>query len=61
MGWFNYYGLIAIVIIMIPNIVCSFVDKEAFASKFENKALIILEQIGRYGCMLFMVFNVPYT
>ena len=61
MGWFNYYGLIALVVIMVPNIICSLVDKEAFANKFENKALIILEQIGRYGCMLFMVFNVPYT
>ena len=42
MGWFHYYGLIVVVIIMIPIIV-------------------ILAQIGRYGCMAFMIFNIPYT
>ncbi len=30
MGWFNYYGLIAVAIIMIPNIVSAVVDKGAF-------------------------------
>lgn len=61
MGWFNYYGLIAIVIILIPNILCSIFDKTAFENKFDNRALIFVEQIGRYGCMAFMVFNIPYT
>ena len=61
MSWFNYYGLIAVVIILIPNIICSILNKGAFENKFNNKAIIVLEQIGRYGCMVFMVFNIPYT
>ena len=61
MDWFNYYGLIAIVIIMIPNILCAVLDKSAFENQCKNKAIIILEQIGRYGCMIFMVFNIPFT
>ncbi|MDE7329672.1 MAG: hypothetical protein K2N30_01050 [Clostridia bacterium] len=61
MSWFNWYGLIAVVVILIPNIIISIVDKQAFENKFEGKAVIISEQIGRYGCMAFMVFNVPYT
>lgn len=61
MGWFNYYGLIAVAIIMIPNIFCAILDKGAFENKCSNKILLVPEQIGRYGCMAFIVFNVPYT
>lgn len=61
MGWFNYYGLIAIAVILIPNIIVAATDKQAYANKFDNKALIVTEQIGRYGCMAFMMFNIPYT
>lgn len=61
MGWFNYYGLIAIIIIMVPNILCAIFNKAAFENNFNNKPFQIIEQIGRYGCMLFMVFNIPYT
>ena len=61
MGWFNYYGLIAIIVIMIPNIIVSFLDKSAFENKYSNKFFLITEQAGRYGCMVFMVFNIPYT
>ncbi len=61
MGWFNYYGLIAVAIIMIPNIISAVVDKTAFENQFNNKIILVLEQIGRYGCMAFMIFNIPYT
>lgn len=61
MGWFNYYGLFAIVIIMVPNILFAVLDKSAFENRCKNKVIIVLEQIGRYGCMIFMVFNIPYT
>ncbi len=61
MSWFNYYGLIAVILILIPNIILQIVNKGAFNNNFNNKPLQILEQIGRYGCMLFMVFNIPYT
>ena len=61
MSWFNYYGLIAIAIILTPNIILSIKDKTYFENKFNNKVFLVLEQIGRYGCMIFMVFNIPYT
>lgn len=61
MSWFNYYGLIAVAIILIPNIIIAATDKGAFENKFNNKIIIVSEQIGRYGCMAFMVFNIPYT
>ena len=61
MNWFNYYGLIVIAIILIPNIISAVVDKGSIANKYNNKAILVLEQIGRYGCMAFMVFNIPHT
>lgn len=61
MSWFNYYGLIAVAVIMIPNIISAVVDKGAFENKFDNKIILVLEQVGRYGCMAFMIFNIPYT
>lgn len=61
LNWFNYYGLIAVVIIMMPNIVYAFKHKDSFVNYCSNKFLIVLEQVGRYGCILFMIFNIPYT
>ena len=61
MGWFNYYGLIAVAIIMVPNIIVAAVDKSAFENRYDNKVVLVIEQIGRYGCMAFTVFNIPYT
>lgn len=61
MSWFNYYGLIAVAIIMLPNIISAVVDKSTFENKYNSKAMLILEQVGRYGCMMFMIFNIPYT
>ena len=59
MGWFNYYGLAIVAIILIPNIISAVVDKGSFENKFSNKTVLVLEQTGRYGCMAFTVFNIP--
>ena len=61
MSWFNYYGLAAVVIILIPNIVCAAIDKSAFENKYNCRAMLVIENIGRYGCMVSMTFNIPYT
>ncbi len=60
MGWFNYYGLIVMAIIMIPNIIYAVKHKNDGA-EYCNRAVETAEQIGRYGCFIFMIFNVPYT
>lgn len=61
MTWFNYYGLIFVVIILIPNIIFTVKNKNALDFPYKNKRAEVFEQIGRYGCMFFIVFNVPYT
>ena len=59
MDWFNYYGLIIMTIIMIPNIIYSIKNKNI--TKKNNKIIELFEQIGRYGCFILMIFNIPYT
>ena len=61
MDWFNYYGLTFIAIIMIPNIIFAIKHKDGFANTYKNKAVEVMEQIGRYACFLLMIFNIPYT
>lgn len=60
MSWFNYYGLAIMAIIMVPNIVYAVMHKNG-ADVCINKAIVIAEQIGRYGCLALMIFNIPYV
>lgn len=48
-------------IIMAPNIVYAVKHKGDRAGNYTNKAVVIAEQIGRYGCFVLMIFNIPYT
>lgn len=61
MVWFNPFGLLFIVLIMIPNIIYAVNCKDKFDNQYNNKTLIVLEQIGRYGCFTTMIFNIPFT
>lgn len=61
MGWINIFGLVFMVIIMIPNVIFALKCKDGFGNRWENKAVEALEQIGRYGCLAFMVINIPKT
>ncbi len=60
MSWFNYYGLIIMLIIMVPNVIYAATHKTP-REAFNNRAVIIAEQAGRYGCFALMIFNIPYT
>ena len=61
MGWFNVFGLIFIVVIMIPNVVFAIKRKDGFDNKWDNKFVEFIEQAGRFGCFGFMIFNMPGT
>ena len=61
MEWFNPFGLVFITIIMIPNIVFAIRCKDGFANNYRNKTVELVEQIGRFGCFGFMIFNIPGT
>ena len=56
-GWLNLFGLIIVALMLLPNILYAARHRHAenrCASRLANMA----EQIGRYGCMLLMVFNI---
>ena len=61
MEWLNVFGLVFIVVIMIPNIIFAIRCKGGFENRWNNKIIGIVEQIGRFGCFGFMIFNVPGT
>lgn len=60
MEWFNYYGLIIMALIMMPNIVYA-VKNRGGESAYRNRFVEALEQVGRYACFALMIINIPYT
>ena len=61
MDWFNIFGLIFIMAIMVPNIIYAVKCKDGFINKWQNKTVELFEQIGRFGCFGFMIINIPGT
>lgn len=56
-SWLNLFGLIIVVLIMIPNIIYAIKFRDT-KNLCENKIMNILEQIGRYASMFLMIFNI---
>ena len=61
MEWFNIFGFLFVVIMMIPNIVFALKKKNGFKNKYKNKLVLFLEKFGRIGCIIFMFINIPGT
>ena len=59
MEYINVVGLVFMVVIMVPNIIFAIRNKEGFINRYQNKALEAVEEIGRYGCFVFMIFRIP--
>lgn len=59
MNWFNFYGLIFVIIILIPNIIFAINHKDGFENKYQNKTVEFFEQIGRFGCFILMFLSIP--
>ena len=57
MEWLNIFGLILVVLILVPNIIYAFKFRDQ-QNKCTNKIMNIIEQVGRYGCMFLMIFNI---
>jgi len=60
MNWLNVYGLIFVVLLLIPNIIYAIKVKNQ-QNKCTNRFMNVIEQIGRYGCMFLMIFNIGIT
>ena len=59
MPWFHPFGALFVVLLLVPNIVFALTRKEGFSNRFQNRLLELLEQIGRFGCFLFMILCPP--
>ncbi|MDF2905438.1 MAG: hypothetical protein K0R34_759 [Herbinix sp.] len=57
MNWINIFGLSVVILMLLPNLIYA-IKTKTFENKCKNKAMNLLEQIGRYGSMFFMVFNI---
>lgn len=56
-SWINVYGLILMVLILLPNIIYVFKFRD-INNLCKNKIMNIMEQVGRYVSMFLMVFNI---
>ena len=54
--WINLFGLVIVMIMLVPNTIYTLKFRNQ-KNKCENKIMNILEQIGRYSSMIFMVFT----
>lgn len=52
-GWINLFGAVIVIIMMIPNIIYAIRNKDE-KNLCTNKAMNLMEQIGRYGCIILM-------
>lgn len=56
-GWINFFGLILIILILIPNIVYA-VRFRGQENKMKSLWWNLFEQIGRYASMFLMIFHI---
>lgn len=55
--WINFFGLIIIVLMMLPNIIYA-ICVRGEKKKVFNKGMNLLEQAGRYASVFLMIFNI---
>lgn len=61
MSWLNPFGLVFMAAILVPNLIFAVKCKDGFENKWHNSFVEAVEQIGRFGCFGFMLFNIPGT
>lgn len=61
MEWFNVFGLVFMLAIMVPNIIFAIKGKNDGGVKNNNRLVEAVEQVGRFGCLAFMIINIPKT
>lgn len=61
MDLLNLYGLLFVILLLIPNIVYGLTHRGGVEVQYHNKLMETLEQVGRFGCMFFMIFQFPWT
>ena len=54
-GWINLFGGVIVILMLIPNIVYALRNRDE-QDRCTDKFMNVLEQVGRYGCIVLMWF-----
>lgn len=57
MKWFNFFGLAVVLIMLIPNTAYAMRSKNMPKTAYVSKFWEIVEKIGRFGCIFFMIVD----
>ncbi len=52
-GWINVFGAVIVILMMVPNIIYAIRNKDE-KNKCMNRFMNMIEQIGRYACIILM-------
>ena len=52
-GWINAFGAATVILMLLPNIIYAMKNKDE-KNLCTNKFMNVIEQAGRYGCIIFM-------
>lgn len=55
-GWINLFGIIILVLLAIPYVIFALTHK--IHNRCRNKLILVIEQVGLYGSILFMILNI---
>ena len=59
MSWFNGYGTVFVILLLLPNLIFAVSHRDGFENRYQNKKVEYAEQIGRFGSFVFMIFCPP--
>ena len=54
----NGAGILLMALMMIPNIAFALTHREGFVNRWSNRTVELLEQMGRFGCFIFMCVRI---
>ena len=57
-GWISVFGAVIVILMMIPNIIYAIRNKDE-KNQCTNRFMNVIEQIGRYACIVFMWLPLP--
>ena len=57
MNWLNIFGLLIVAFLLIPDLAYA-VKIKKWKYKCTNKVMNFMEETGRFGCMVLMIYNI---
>lgn len=60
MKYLNLFGLAVVILLLVPNVIFMMKVKDGFVNKWNNRAVGILEQVGRFGCFISMAIRTGF-